>query len=182
MIYDQDTGVLLVSFNTYINNNYHNSNTVAFEPLERGSFSSDSKQNTPFSVSITGIINIKQDTTLKSVDTIRKELEDLCKSPKLLLLKLQPMIRNISTEGSQYAQYGLVYSNMSLVSLDYDNNPDQLEFRPTMTFQEIRLTDSEFALTQNTANPENGSLQNKGQVQPKEDTSFAFKVFGKVPL
>jgi len=55
MIYDALTGELLIEFDTYIENTYNNQNGIAFEPLENGSFSSDSKQNTPEIVNITGI-------------------------------------------------------------------------------------------------------------------------------
>lgn len=180
MIYNQETGDLIVEFDTYIENNYHNSNTVAFEPLENGSFSSDSKQNTPFVISITGIKNISTDrnvisgnSVIDTVDQVKQIIEDLAKSSTLVKIILQPMIKQSKTNNSQYFQYGDIYENLTLYSVDYQNTPDQLEFRPTMIFQEIRLTNTEYTQTQNTANPENSSTVNQGQKQPvKEDNSI----------
>lgn len=168
-IYEQETGNLLVEFDTYIENTYHNSNGVAFEPLEDGSFSSDSKQNTPFVISITPIITVKDPSSNPAkprVDQIKQILEDLVSSTTLVTVLLQPFVNNES-DTSQYFQYGKYYTDLSLYSIDYQNTPDQLELRPVLLFQQIRLTDTEYTDTQNTANPDNSATANQGQVQPQ---------------
>lgn len=180
-IYDQSSGDLLVQFDSYIENNFHNSNTVAFEPLENGTFSSDSKQNTPFIVSITMIktINTNPNIVVESVDQVRQNLDDLLQGSTLVMITLQPMINQSRSTNSQYSQYGRIYNNLSLINIDYQNTPEQLEFRPVLIFQEIRLTNTEYAQSQNTANPENSSTVNQGQVQPvPQDNTLLFSWFG----
>lgn len=178
-IYKQSDGSLIVEFDTYIENTYHNANNVAYEPLENGSFSSDSKQDTPFIVSMTGAKSIDPDLNnpitpaKQSVDECKTRLENLAASAELVIVILQPMInRTKSDPTSAYNQYGKIYQSLCLLSIDYQNTPEQLEFRPNLIFQQIRLTDTEYSSVQNTANPDNGPVQNKGQVQP--DSSFDF--------
>jgi hypothetical protein len=181
-LYDQQTSELLLGFDSYIENTYHNSNTVAYEPLERNSFSSDSKQSTPFIVSITANFVIKGDSSDgDTVDVIKEKLETLAKGITLVKIFLQPFAAKYG-DNNQYYQYGNVYDNMCLVSIDYQNNPEQLEFRPNLVFQEIRITDTAYTASQNTANPENSATSNAGQVQPQGDTSLLFDLFGKVGL
>jgi len=86
MIYDALTGELLIEFDTYIENTYNNQNGIAFEPLENGSFSSDSKQNTPEIVNITGIksINNTQSSTI-TVGQVRSKLIELNKFQEIRL-------------------------------------------------------------------------------------------------
>jgi hypothetical protein len=182
-LYDNDTGELILAFDTYIENTYHNPNTVAFEPLEKGSFSSDSKQTTPEMISITAIFSIKGNSTVgATVDKIKQTLIDLNKGTQLVIIILQPQSKKSQGTDNQYYQYASFYQNMALYNIDYQNNPEQLEFRPTLYFQEIRITNTEYTNSQNTANPEDSSTSNAGQVQPKADTSFAFDRVGKVGL
>lgn len=180
-IHDAQTLELLIPFDTYLENTYHNSNTVAYESLERNSFSSDSKQSTPFIVSVTACFSITVDASRDTVDIIKGKLEALAKGVTLVNLSLYPMGLK-STKDSQYYQYANVYNNLALVSIDYQNNPEQLDFRPNLVFQEIRITDTAYTASQNTANPEDGSTSNAGQVQPKADTSDLFDWFSKVSL
>jgi hypothetical protein len=170
-IYDQNLN-LLMSFDTYIQNNFHNTNNVAYEPLENGTYSSDSKQNSPFLVSITGVkvINSNTNNPTISVDQLNQRLVILLQSTQLVTLVLQPMIVQANQSSSKFAQYGNIYRNLSLVSLDYENTADQLEFRPVMTFQEIRLTNTAYTNSQNVANPDNTATLNHGQVQTTTGT------------
>ena len=184
-IYDVNLN-LLMSFDTYIQNNFHNTNSVAYEPLENGTFSNDSKQNSPFLVSITGVkvINSNTNNPTISVDQLNQRLIILLQSTQLVTLVLQPMIAQANQSSSKFAQYGNIYRNLSLVSLDYENSADQLEFRPVMTFQEIRLTNTAYTNSQNVANPDNSATLNHGQIQTTpatpEDNSVANKIFGTV--
>lgn len=181
-LYDEQTSELLLAFDSYIENTYHNANTVAYEPLERNTFSSDSKQSTPFIVSITAVFVVKNNSgSGDTVDAIKDKLEALAKSITLVKIFLQPFVAKLGTD-SQYYQYGNVYDSMCLVSIDYQNNPEQLEFRPTLVFQEIRITDTAYTASQNTANPENSGTLNAGQVQPQADTSLLFDTFGTIGL
>jgi len=181
-LYNPQTLDLILGFDSYIENTYHNSNTVAYEPLERNSFSSDSKQSTPFIVSITANFVIKGDSSSgDTVDVIKEKLEKLAKDATLVKIFLIPFAAKYGTS-SQYYQYANIYESMCLVSIDFQNNPDQLEFRPNLVFQEIRITDSVYTASQNTANPENNATSNAGQVQPQGDTSLLFEEFGKVGL
>lgn len=168
IIYQQTTRDVLVEFDSYIESSFHLANSVAYEPLENGSFSNDSKQNAPFILSVTGIkvINTNPNKLVKTVDQVKQALQELSTSSTLVYLLLQPQLEKSKSSNSQYYQYGSTYENMSLVSIDYQNSIDQIEFRPTMIFQQIRLTDTEYTQSQNTANPENSSTQNQGQKQP----------------
>lgn len=169
IIYDQASGAVLVEFDSYIDSSFHNANSVAFEPLENGTFSSDSKQNSPFILSITGIkvINTNPNRLVQTVDQVKQALQDLANSSTLVYVLLQPQIEKSKNSNSQYYQYGASYENLSLFSIDYQNSADQIEFRPTMVFQQIRLTDTEYTQSQNTVNPENSATQNQGQKQPQ---------------
>jgi hypothetical protein len=181
-IHDANTLELLIAFDTYFENSYHNSNPVAYEPLERNTFSSDSKQSTPFTLSVNAGFSITGDASSgDTVDVIRDKLDKLAKDATLVNVSLYPLGLR-STQDSQYYQYASVYTNLALVSIDYQNNPDQLEFRPNLVFQEIRITDTAYTASQNTANPEDSATSNAGQVQPQADTSFLFDAFGKVGL
>lgn len=181
-IHDANTLELLIAFDTYIENTYHNSNTVAYEPLERNSFSSDSKQSSPFIISVTAIFSISGNASSgDTVDVIKNKLEQLAKAATLVNVSLYPFGAR-STQDSQYYQYANTYSSLALVSIDYQNNPEQLEFRPNLVFQEIRITDTAYTSSQNTANPEDSSTSNAGQVQPHGDTSLLFDEFAKVGL
>ncbi len=184
MIYDALTGELLIEFDTYIENTYNNQNGIAFEPLENGSFSSDSKQNTPEIVNITGIksINNTQSSTI-TVGQVRSKLIELNKSDRLVFIILQPMAENSQTRDSQWYQYGVIHKNFSLFNLTWDNTPEQLELRAVMTFQEIRLTNTEYTQQQNVANPQDTPQTNAGQVQPTKDESILSKFKnGKIGL
>jgi hypothetical protein len=181
-IFDANTLELLVAFDTYIENSYHNNNPVAYEPLERNTFSNDSKQGTPFTISVTAIFSISGNASSgDTVDVIKDKLSKLAKDATLVSVSLYPFGLR-STQDSQYYQYANTYSNLALVSIDYQNNPEQLEFRPNLVFQEIRITDTAYTVSQNTANPEDGATSNAGQVQPKPYTSIIFDETGKVPF
>lgn len=178
MIYDAATGELLVEFDTYIYNSYSNQNGIAFEPLENGSFSSDSKQNTPELINIVGIKSISDNSV--TVPKVKQALSDLNTSPRLVFVILQPMLKNSSTENSQWYQYATIYKNLSLFDFSYENNPEQLELRAVMKFQTIRLTSTEYTQQQNVANPQDAPVANAGQVQPTQDTSILNKWLGKL--
>ena len=104
-IYDQNLN-LLMSFDTYVQNNFHNTNNVAYEPLENGTFSSDSKQNSPFLVSITGVkvINSNTNNPTISVDQLNQRLVILLQSTQLVTVVLQPMIAQANQSTSKFAQ------------------------------------------------------------------------------
>ena len=183
MIYDALTGELLVSFDTYIENTYDNANGIAFEPLENGSFSSDSKQNTPELIGVTGIKSIgNPKTTSVTVGQVKQSLIELNQSARIVFIILQPMINNSSSKNSQWYQYGIIHKNVSLFRLNWENNPEQLELRAVMTFQQIRLTNTEYTQQQAVANPQDTPPTNAGQVQPSQDASILNKAIGKVPL
>lgn len=183
MIYDALTSELLVEFDTYIDNSYSNQNNVAFEPLENGSFSSDSKQVTPDLINIIGIksINNPQRSNV-TVGQVKLALDKLNKSDKIVWVKIEPMIDNSKSKDSQYYQYGMIYKNLTLFNLSWNNNPEQLELRANMTFQEVRLTNSEYAKQQNVANPQDKPVANAGQVQPTTDVSVLAKAKAKLGL
>lgn len=180
MIYDALTGKLLIAFDTYIENTYNNQNGIAFEPLENGSFSSDSKQITPEIISITGIKSIPVDTTKSTVDKFRQTLISLNKADTLLIIILQIQTKNKTSQNSQWWQYTQTYNNFCMFNLEWQNNPEQLELRALMTFQQIRLTNTEYTQQQNVANVQDSAPANAGQVQAKQDSSILYNNFGVV--
>jgi len=181
-LYSQN-GDIILGFDSYIENNYHNSNGIAFEPIEDGSFSNDSKQNTPFIVALTVVFVIKDpkdktNVNKTTIDNITNILENLTTGVTLYHLYLAPF----GKPTQNYWQYGKYYQNVCLTSFDYQNTSEQLELVANLIFQQVRLTNTEYSNVQNTANPENSYLQNNGQVQPYSDPSILFNSFSLVPL
>ena len=179
MIYDAETNELLIEFDTYIDNSFHQTNGVAFEPTERDTFSSDSRQITPYNINITAIASIlpKNSTDVRdTVDKIEDKLRELLNSSRLVTVVLEPMTNFKNAQAnSSYFQYAHTYENVILTGLDYQNNPEQLELRAAMTFQEFRITDTEYTNQNTVRNPEDSSTQNAGQVQPQTPNTSILK-------
>ncbi len=162
-ILDLVTGAWIY-FDTYFENKFSNDNNVAFEVLENGSFSSDSKQNTPAIVSIIGgkAIEPSNSNNRQDVDSFKQILQALAASDHLVDIYLN----------TKYQQYNNVYKSYTLKTFNFEQTPEQLELQAQMTFQEIRITSVEFTtITQDVAKPVDKPIQNKGQVQP-EQTSW----------
>lgn len=182
IIYDTQ-GNKLIQFDTYIKSTYNNRNGIAFEPLENGSFSNDSKQNTPYLMTIIGIKSISAiGLFTQTVNQVKSDLQALNDAPTLLTITLQPMLNLSNSFNTQWTEYGEKYTNISMFDLNWENNPEQLELRAIMTFQQIRLTDTEYSQQQNVANPQDTPKVNAGQVQPSTDTSILRNTIGQVPL
>lgn len=174
MIFDMKDGSLIVDFDTYTENDFSQENRVAFEPTERDSFSSDSRQAAPFTVILTATRAISADDDDDLVNVVESKLRNLLNSTTLVRIILQPMSNNSTPGTSQFFQYNKSYINMIMKKLEYKNTPEQLELVAVMTFQEFRMTDTEYTSSLVTANPENSSTSNAGQVQPNavSDTSL----------
>jgi hypothetical protein len=183
MIYDTQTGELIVAFNTYTHNAQKNQNNVAYEVLENGTFSSDSKQNTPTYVTITALKSIpaKNANPFVSPTDVKETLDKLASGETLVNLILQPQQRLIDQGGESFwFMCGNIYRNYSLYDLSFEQRPDKLHYEFNMIFQEIRMTGIEFGTAQIVANPNNTAPVEAGQVQPVKEQSLLRKGFGEV--
>lgn len=181
MIYDAVTAELIIEFDTYTDNTYSNQNNVAYEPLENGSFSSDSKQNSPEFITITARKSISKAGSVKqTVTDIMTTLKELNKGAKLVNIILTPMRRIIDEgEDSFYWQYGETYSNFTLYNFSFNKNIQEIGLVANLQFQEIRLTDTEYAAGQNVASPQDTPVSQQGQIQPTPaDSSILNNWFG----
>ena len=172
MIYDSQTSKLLVDFNTYTQNGHRNQNNVASEPLENGTYSNDSKQNTPTFVSITALKSIKNNSINNVLET-KEILKKLNTSPKLINILLNPMKRIYDeTNNGLWWMYGTIYKNYTLFDFSFDQTPNKLNYEFKLIFQEVRMTGIQYGTTQIMANTDNTAVINNGQVQPKSDKSI----------
>lgn len=180
MIYDTQTSELIVDFNTYIHNGHKNQNNVAYEPLENGTFSSDSKQNTPTFVSVTALKSITRNSSNSPLET-KAILENLTTGARLVNILLNPMKRVYNqNDNGFWWMYGVMYKNYTLYDYSYDQTPNKLYYEFNLIFQEVRMTGIQYGTTQIVANPDNTDVANSGQVQPQKETSLLAKGFGEV--
>lgn len=171
-ILDLETGDWLY-FDTYIQNDYTNENRVAYEVLEQGSFSSDSKQNTPKTINIIGTKAIATATGDQVNDLIsfKQQLEQLGDSAHLVDIYLNAL----------YGEYSNSYQNYTFTVESFEQNPEQLHLVAHMTFMQIRMTTIDYSKVTAPARPSDTTVQNNGQVQPqKQSSSVAFDLFGRV--
>ena len=124
MIYKN--GKELVPFNIFKKMTYNKENNIAAEPLEMGSFSNDSKQNTGYDITLLAVKDAGSNDRDALMQTI-KTLENLNDSPTLVDLKTPYKI----------------YINVSLKKFNYELTIDQLGLHAELGFKQIRLTDVE---------------------------------------
>ena len=172
------TANIAIQFNTLHDLAYKNTVNVAYEPLENSQFSSDSLQNNPFTLMLTGIVAPISQGAGYSNEDYRNELNRT-------IVQLQTYLQNttlltILKEKPLFDQY----SNLKLTSFTYDITPDHNNLVAYCTFQEIRIvTSSQYgSLTENeVANPANTSQVNDGIQNPQEPTNTSVSDAGGVP-
>lgn len=161
---------IAIQVNTLLDIAYKEQVNVAYEPLEKSSFSTDSVQGTPYTLFLTGITApLMQSATFTSADASQllentvTQLKTYARNTTLLtILKKKPLFDQ--------------YQDLHLVSFTYDLTPDKTILTAYMGFQETRLTDNSLAGTfpqQQVANPAYTSPVNNGTQSPKTPTSSA---------
>lgn len=159
---------IAIQFNTLHDLTYKNIVNIAYEPLENSQFASDSIQNNPYTLMLTGIVApISQGFTYTNED-YRNELNKTVEQLKTYLQNTT--LLTILKEKPLFDQY----SNLKMTSFTYDINPEYNNLVAYCTFQEIRIvTSSQYgSLSQDqVANPANASQVNDGIQNPQEPTS-----------
>jgi hypothetical protein len=149
-----------IYFDNYISNKFNSDNNVAYEVLEQGAFSSDSKQNNPVVLNIIGTksIPLKSSQNQQDVVSFKQIIADLASSDHLVDIYLN----------AKYQQYSNSYQSYTLKSFDFEQNPEQLHLVANLNFQQVRMTTVDFtSVTPQVAKPANSPVQQSGQVQPQ---------------
>ena len=168
VIVDGQTGIAF-QFDTYISNSFLNQARVPDQPIERNSFTLDAKQVSPNVINVTALKslsifnliastgNIPYVNAIQDVPSFKSNLELFVKSPRLLDLFINNKI----------SSYSETYSNYTLESLVWEQNPQQLSLVAQMQFREVRLTDVSYTSLTSVSNPTDTNTQNNGTVQPQ---------------
>lgn len=152
-----------ITFNCLYDLAFKHSVNVAYEPLENSQFSSDSLQQTPFTIFMTGIQapfansrSYSNDDYLDSLEDVSNQLEQyLTEGTLLTIIKERPVFT--------------AYNNLKLTSYSYDLSPEHNNLKAFCTFQEIRVVDTtQFGTLQQSqvSNPVNSSPVNNGAQSP----------------
>lgn len=164
-----------ITFDALMDFEYTNQVNIAYEPLENGDFSSDSLQNTPYSFSCTGVCapladkkGYKWSDLQQKISDVINQIETYLQNTTILtILKNKPLFQ--------------IYDNIKIVKWTYSCNPERTVLFANLTFQQIRITETQYSssapvntfgnaplqtLPQNQlANPTNASQINNGMVQ-----------------
>lgn len=163
-----NTAAQAIRFTNLYDVAYKNQVNVAYEPLENSQFSSDSYQDTPFTLFLTGIVSpIALSATYNNANYIQElqntsnQLEQYLESTTLLtVVQSRPLFRQ--------------YANMKLISVSYSLDPNHTNLVAYLSLQEIRMTNTVQSgqLQQNqVANPANSSQVDNGQQLPQTPTT-----------
>jgi hypothetical protein len=131
---DLNPSQAIIEFTTLMNFDYNNQNKVAYEPLEYSSFSTDSKQDTPFEIKVTAtkcpIIKTPSDLgiTQQLIQETIDKIEQYNKAPTLVCV---------------FNKFKL-YSNIIITKFHYDINPQKTILYADIAMQEIRLFDTQY--------------------------------------
>lgn len=145
--------VQAIIFDGIMDLSYKNQINVAYEPLENSQFSSDSWQDTPYTLKIT-VVN--KSTGTPNISNSITSLETYLHNTTILaILQIQPL----------YSPY----LNLKLIDYGYGQNINQTIPFFAMTFQEIRTTTTKYGgLQQNqVSNPNNSSQVDTGLNAPQ---------------
>jgi len=154
-------------FDTYTSNSFYKQNQVPNQPVEMGSFASDSKVISPNIINVTAykglsIFNLAAGTgifgnalSIQSVAAFQTGLTDLANNPNLVNLFIN----------NKVIAYSETYSYYTLETLSWEKTPNQLLLVAQMQFKEVRLTQPSFTNFQQVANPNDSSPSNNGTVQ-----------------
>jgi len=159
-------GEAVAPFSTFMQQDFTNQNSVAFEPLEQGRWSSDSKQPNPNIVFVLATQSI-----LFTIDEIYNTV-NIC---------------NTLCNGTDLLDIAFLYNsyiNMTMTSFNYSITPEKPVLFANMTFQNIRMTQPQYGKQplNKTKNPLNASPQNRGLQQGNgTDNSVLNKYLGSLP-
>lgn len=125
-----------ITFNSLKDIAYKKQVNVAYEPLENSQFSSDSLQQTPYTLFLTGIAapfanspDYTNDDYLASLTAVINQLEQyLLNTTLLTIIQSKPLFTT--------------YPNLKLTSYSYDLSPDRTNLKAYLTFQEVRIVDT----------------------------------------
>jgi len=144
---------------------------VGYEPQENGEFNSNSKQGAPFFLEINAACvpmlknpgdTIENQSTL--IEDVNAALDDLLDSKQIV----------------QIVNPDIIYDNMTLKGVLYDQSARQNVLLPNLIFQEVRVANVQFQPlpSDQVANPQNASSISSGQVQTTDPTPSAIQDIG----
>ncbi len=168
-----------IKFNTLYDLAYKSQVNIAWEPLENSQFSSDSLQDTPDTIFLTGIVSPFSRSRDYTNEDYRAELERTVDQLKeyernltlLTIIRERPLFQ--------------FYTDLKIVSFSYSLDPNHNNLRAYVGFQQIRITDStQFgSLAQaQVADPANASQVNNGLQSaqpPKRESDITVELVGE---
>lgn len=153
---------IAIQFGSLYDFMYTNQVNVAYEPLENSQFSSDSVQDTPFTLAITAIYAPVATSITNANTTMRSQINAVIEQMKtylygttlLTILQTRPLFD--------------IYQNLKLTMFNYELTNQNTVLYARMTFQEIRTTTAQYSgLQQNkVSDPQNTSQVPIGNVTP----------------
>lgn len=158
----------LISLTSLYDFQFVNQQNVAYEPIEQGSFSVDSKQDTPSIIKITATkIPIIYSTTDLDTITVRIVTDTI---------NLLERYNKSATLLSLYNKFKL-YDNYTLYSFQYSLNPTKTAFFAELEFKQIRLAVTQYQKlpSNKVKNKQNASTIDTGNQQAQPPTASYLK-------
>ncbi len=141
-----------IQFDSAYRYGYRNDVKLPYQPLENGSFSTDSVLDNPFFLKVTGAITqaYTSDSVVQDyagiedvIGTLQTYLEN---EVQLVIFKAQPFFTT--------------YQPLHLASFDYEVSPDNITLYADMVFQEVRAAGTDASPTTNPGLSDPSTLQN----------------------
>jgi hypothetical protein len=156
----------IITFDSLMTISYTNQVNIAYEPLEKGSFSSDSLQGTPFNLSVVGKVAPALSLTIRSNVDMRNQINKTIQALKTYLENTT--ILKIINARPLFDEF----PSIKITSFNYNLTPDMTVLKCFMTFQEIRQTTTQdVKLPQSqVSEPTNSSVIDNGQQSAKVTT------------
>lgn len=166
------TDVIGIEFQAMNGFYYKSQINVPYEPLEDGLFSSDSLLGTPYMIAVTAtcapaynnnsadVIITNDDDRRQYIAEVIDQLDTAQNTAQLLvLLSTTPVFKT--------------YSNLKLISFEYELSANQLNLEVIMQFQQIRMTNSEYdtSTIKTTRTPSYANQITNGSVQTQPPSS-----------
>lgn len=157
---------IALKFDGVVDYDYSNQSDIPYQPLENGSFNTDSILDTPFLLRLTGAVTMaySDHTVVQNYDGISN-----------IVIALE----NALSDNTQFIIYGgypffVSYEPMKLKRINYGVNPNNITLMATLEFQEIRsaITTGSLSNTDTLKNPTNSNTGNSGIVTPSVVTPY----------
>ncbi len=157
-----------IAFDAVYRYGYRNETKIPYQPLENGSYTTDSVLDTPFTLNVTGAITMVFNDSVvydyASIEDVTDSLLYYLQSlDQVVIFKTQPFFTT--------------YSPMHLSGFNYDISPDNITLYADMVFQQVRsastgsITAGQPTLnnSKTLTNPTNTNIQDTGIVAPNSN-------------